>query len=306
MVILYGLGKESPVELIGNALEDMGQPFLTINHHNISELNLSYSFSNGVMTGEFSLGDTGVALESITGIYYRPVHFSVLRQFKDWDPASAKYQNLHQAFTCFEKWIDLFPAKVLNRRIPMLSNSSKPYQMMLIKQSGFSVPGSLISNRQQDVQAFAASQGSLIYKSASSVRSIVNSLDSNTPLSGIAHCPVLFQQKLEGTNYRVHVVHDQVFATKILTDATDYRYAHKQQLESTLSETTIPGDIQSRCIALAALLELPLAGIDLMHCHGRDEWFCFEVNPSPGYSFYEKQTGQPIAKAIATYLSAAS
>jgi D-alanine-D-alanine ligase-like ATP-grasp enzyme len=32
-------------------------------------------------------------------------------------------------------------------------------------------------------------------------------------------------------------------------------------------------------------------------------WYCFEVNPSPGFSYFENLTGQPIAKAIATYLT---
>jgi uncharacterized circularly permuted ATP-grasp superfamily protein len=34
-------------------------------------------------------------------------------------------------------------------------------------------------------------------------------------------------------------------------------------------------------------------------------WFCFEVNPSPGFTYYESHTGQPIAAAIADMLIAA-
>jgi hypothetical protein len=30
---------------------------------------------------------------------------------------------------------------------------------------------------------------------------------------------------------------------------------------------------------------------------------CFEVNPSPGFSYYEGHTGQPISAAIARYLA---
>jgi hypothetical protein len=35
------------------------------------------------------------------------------------------------------------------------------------------------------------------------------------------------------------------------------------------------------------------------------EIFCFEVNPSPAFSFYEANTGQPIAGSLARYLSSA-
>jgi glutathione synthase/RimK-type ligase-like ATP-grasp enzyme len=44
-----------------------------------------------------------------------------------------------------------------------------------------------------------------------------------------------------------------------------------------------------------------MAGIDLRFT--RDgEVYCFEVNPSPVYSYYEARTGQAIASAVAEYL----
>ena len=32
--------------------------------------------------------------------------------------------------------------------------------------------------------------------------------------------------------------------------------------------------------------------------------YCFEVNPSPGFSYFEAHTEQPIANAVARYLAA--
>jgi glutathione synthase/RimK-type ligase-like ATP-grasp enzyme len=45
-----------------------------------------------------------------------------------------------------------------------------------------------------------------------------------------------------------------------------------------------------------------LCGIDLKRSPDQ-EYFCFEVNPSPGYSYYQSNTGQDIASAIVRYLS---
>jgi glutathione synthase/RimK-type ligase-like ATP-grasp enzyme len=59
-----------------------------------------------------------------------------------------------------------------------------------------------------------------------------------------------------------------------------------------------------RCRQLAADLRLALAGIDL-RVTPADDWYCYEVNPSPAISFYEHATGQPIARAIAGLLMAA-
>jgi glutathione synthase/RimK-type ligase-like ATP-grasp enzyme len=108
---------------------------------------------------------------------------------------------------------------------------------------------------------------------------------------------------VEGTNVRVHVVGQEVFATKIETDVTDYRYASRQGGESELTPTELSPELSERCVRLTEGLQLPFAGIDLKITPS-GEVFCFEVNPSPGYSYYENNTGQPIARALARYLSA--
>ncbi len=48
---------------------------------------------------------------------------------------------------------------------------------------------------------------------------------------------------------------------------------------------------------------LHLAGIDLRHTP-EDEWYCFEVNPSPAFPYYEQWTDQPIASTLAQLLIA--
>jgi hypothetical protein len=46
---------------------------------------------------------------------------------------------------------------------------------------------------------------------------------------------------------------------------------------------------------------LLFGGIDF-RCTPDDEWVCLEVNPSPGFTFFEAGTGQPIAAAAAEML----
>ncbi len=54
---------------------------------------------------------------------------------------------------------------------------------------------------------------------------------------------------------------------------------------------------------LVASMSLLLAGIDLRRTPD-GQWFCLEVNPSPGFTYYESATGQPIADSIACVLAA--
>jgi hypothetical protein len=64
----------------------------------------------------------------------------------------------------------------------------------------------------------------------------------------------------------------------------------------------LPGDIAARCVRLSQALRLPFCGIDIMRTPD-DQYYCFEVNPSPAYSYYEQETGQPIARAVVEFLA---
>lgn len=107
-----------------------------------------------------------------------------------------------------------------------------------------------------------------------------------------------FQRYVEGTDIRVHTVPGEVFATRIETDRVDYRYAHRDGGRADLSPWQLPDDLAERCLLLAERLGLALAGIDLLLADD-GEVYCFEVNPSPAFSYFESCTGQPIARAIA-------
>ena len=89
---------------------------------------------------------------------------------------------------------------------------------------------------------------------------------------------------------------------KIRSDAVDYRYAHLSGADVELSSIALPDDCADRCVALARAARLPLAGIDFRRTDD-GEWYCFEINPSPGFTYYQQATGAPIAAAIARLLA---
>ena len=63
----------------------------------------------------------------------------------------------------------------------------------------------------------------------------------------------------------------------------------------------LPANVAERCRAMAAKMELHLAGIDLRNTPNGG-WYCLEVNPSPGFTYFEAVTGQPISTAVAELL----
>jgi glutathione synthase/RimK-type ligase-like ATP-grasp enzyme len=210
--------------------------------------------------------------------------------------------EVDEAMIC---WSETTAAYVVNRPSAMASNGSKPYQSLLIREQGFAVPETLLTTDIAALEEFWERHGKVIYKSASGVRSIVGRLTPahRARFSSLATCPTQFQQWIAGTDVRVHVAGDEVFASEVESCATDYRYPRRNEEIPRIRAIDIGRELADRCRRLAGALNLPFAGIDLRRTP-TDEWYCFEVNPSPGFTFYADATGQPIADAVASLLVA--
>src|SRR5439155_25023376 len=102
--------------------------------------------------------------------------------------------------------------------------------------------------------------------------------------------------------YRIHVVGDDVYACEITSQADDYRYAARSGPAAEVRPAIIPLGAAARCRSMTAALGLFIAGIDL-RLTDDGHWYCFEVNPSPGFTYYEDATGQPLALSVARFLS---
>src|SRR5207237_382332 len=190
-----------------------------------------------------------------------------------------------------------------NRPSSSASNNSKPYQAKLIEAFGFAVPDSLITTDADAVLAFRSHHRDVIYKSISGVRSIVARFTDGdkSRLADVMWCPTQFQEYVTGTDYRVHVIGDEVFACEVISEADDYRYASHSGMPVEIRRASLDSEVDRQCRMLAAGLGLSIAGIDLRRAPSGC-WYCFEVNPSPGFSYYEHATGQPLALSVARLL----
>ena len=100
-----------------------------------------------------------------------------------------------------------------------------------------------------------------------------------------------------------YVVGERGFACAVHSDASDYRYAASQGATTEISEFDISDTAGQRVVALVRGLGLRLAGVDF-RVTPEGNWVCFEVNPSPGFPYYEGATNHNIAAAIANELLA--
>jgi hypothetical protein len=305
MVLLCGIPTESPLLLVRDRLDAMGVPYLMLSQRRFAEIPLRFRIAEGGVTGEVAIDGRAYALEDIVGVYTRLMDFRSLPELAGEPEGAARRVLARDWHDAVNRWCEVTPARVVNRTAPMGSNASKPFQAQAVTRRGFFTPETLVTNDPDLARAFIHEHGRVVYKSISGVRSIVREVDADdlARLDHIRSCPVQFQAYVEGRNVRVHTVATEVFATGITTDATDYRYAHRESGQAAALEALeLSDDLAAECVALAQDLELPLAGIDLK-VTPEDDVYCFEVNPSPAYSYYESQTGQPISAAIARYLA---
>ena len=307
MILLCGIPSESPMARLGAALDALGADYRYFNQRDSARCSMAMRIDANGVGGTLTLPNETLDLRAIDGVYLRLMDDRVLPELEAEPEGSASRRHTRALHDTLYRWTEICPARVVNRCDPQGSNGSKPYQAQLIRRHGLSVPETLITNDPAAVLAFRRLHGRIIYKSMSGVRSIVKEFDDEDAerLEHIRWCPVQFQALVPGYDMRVHVIRRDVHATEIRSDVTDYRYASKMGGTTTLCATEISADLAERCIALTASLGLAFSGIDLRI--GPDgSATCFEVNPSPAYSYYEANTGQPIAASLAAHLAGRS
>lgn len=305
MILLCGIPSETSLAIVADALERRGIAHVMVNQRHVRRMALTVTVDDTGLAGRLTGPGYDVDLADVTGVYLRLMDDRVLPELEhepEASPARASSRALHDALG---QWAEVAPARVVNRYAAMGSNFSKPYQSQLIRAHGFEVPETLVTNDPELVRAFHAARGPLIYKSISGERSIVSLVDATDGerLERIRWCPVQFQAFVDGPNLRVHTVGEEVYATLAVSEAVDYRYATRQGGQAAHFEPYELGEeLAERCVGLAASLGLEVAGLDLkLASDGRI--VCLEVNPSPVFSYYERQTGQPIADAVARLLA---
>lgn len=259
------------------------------------EWDVAWSTDQGVMADRLRIGTRVVHVQDIGAAYLRAV-----------GNRNASSSRERQIVTSLWELVESLPVLVVNRRQASHTNMSKPYQQRLIAQYGFETPKTLITMVPDDARAFYDDcHGRVIYKSISAERSIVKplTLGDFPRLEQIRSCPVQLQEMIPGVDLRIHTVGERVFATEVRSDGADYRYAERDNKRRAIRAVELEPEVESRCLRLAKGLGLSVSGIDLRRTPD-GAYYCFEVNTSPGFTFFENHTGQRIGDAVADLLCA--
>jgi hypothetical protein len=302
MILLWGVPADGPTARVRDALVRMGSaPTFLDQRATIgacAEMSVGPHLAATVTTPKGPID-----LQAVTAVYMRPYDLRNLPAVQQAGSASDTYRHAVALEDLLQSWVEVTEALVVNPLSAMAHNCSKPFQARQLHSLGFSVPDTLLTTDPAAVVEFREKHRRVAYKSISAVRSIVSELTDEhmSRLGDVCWCPTQFQELIEGTDYRVHVVGDEVFAAEIQSEAVDYRYAGRQGFGVAIRAASIPVEVAQRCVVASRGMGLVVAGVDLkLTADGK--WYCFEVNPCPAFDFYQSATGQPIDEAIARLL----
>ncbi|HKD66729.1 MAG TPA: hypothetical protein VKB84_07805 [Candidatus Binataceae bacterium] len=286
MIVLWGLPSDPPLRAAAAQLARLGADYVLVG----PDARLARPWSPRAEAC-LALPGRELLLNDVTAAYLRP-------QLDN--PGGAQERDLMQTMLA---WADCTSALVLNRPQAMAPNNSKPLQARWIGRFGLRVPESIVTTDPDCVRSFVARHGDVIYKSISGVRSVVRRLDAlrMRELDAIAGCPTLFQRYIPGDDIRVHIIGAQVHALAIRSDRDDYRYAATDGGHVEAEVVQLEPSIAQQLASMAHRMGLLLAGIDLRREPG-GELYCLEVNPSPGFTYFERLAGVDLASSVAALL----
>ncbi len=303
MIVLWGVPGDSTLMLVHQALKSLGRTHLFLDQHEVLETRISMEIDSTVR-GSLSVGQQSWDLSEIDALYLRPYETQRVPAVMASGVQSPAGLRALQTEDTLLSWADLMPGLVVNRPKQMAYNSSKPFQCLHIRNFGLEVPKTLITTDPALVSEFHKTCGAIIYKSISSVRSVVAQwrTDEKDRVEDVIWCPTQFQELIRGVDYRVHVVGAETFACRIRSSADDYRYAGQDGHAVDIEACELPLEIAQACVDVSRHMGLHLSGVDLRQREdGR--WYCFEVNPSPAFAYFQRGSGQDIASAVARLLT---
>jgi hypothetical protein len=194
-------------------------------------------------------------------------------------------------------------ALLINHPLAGAANTSKAAQLRLLSVVGFLTPETLLSTNRANLELFCRLFPSPISKGASGARTIAGRITIDDMQIGSASqpWPVLLQEYIGGFDVRLHCVGLMSIGLQIRTEYVDYRYAERNGYPIQVEPINAPPDIMEKCWKYMCAEKQEFTAFDFRV--SGSNWYLLEVNPMPGYSFFDKLCDGQISKALSQLLS---
>ncbi|MEU6332768.1 ATP-grasp ribosomal peptide maturase [Streptomyces sp. NPDC047049] len=267
-------------------------------------------------TGEFTTEHRTVELSRVGAVYYRaPGAF----RFPEGMSGPEERFAAAQARAGLGGVLSALECRWVNHPTALARAEFKPVQLAAARACGLTIPPTLITNRPDDVRAFAAGLADdIVCKPVASpvliedgqLKSVYTRIVSAADLDdlrGIDSTAHLFQAWVsKDYEVRLTVVGRKMFAAAIHAGSDAAHEDWRSDYGSlTYTTTTVPEPVAVGMLRLMDRLQLRYGAADfVVDPDGR--WTFLEVNPCGQWDWIQGATGLPIAEAIADELQGGS
>lgn len=228
------------------------------------------------------------------------------------EPLSTSQQLERSQWTAFLRALSVFEQVAwMNFPAKTYLAESKPYQLYIASQCGFTIPATCASNDALEVKrrfpdsAIIKSLDTVLLHDGDDCLFTYTTLNQTSEISEEAarSAPFLVQELLnDKTDLRVTLVGDSIFAVRILADGQgiegDWRLVPRDSLQ--YINMDLSSELCRQCYTLVRSLELSYAAIDLIETP--EETYFIELNPTGEWGWLNEDT-RPIAATLAAWLS---
>jgi ATP-grasp ribosomal peptide maturase len=303
-VLILTSEQDVTADMVVAQLHDRGVPLVRFDPGDLpGEGALSAEYVRGEFRGYLSAGGRVVSMSGLRSIWIRrpnepAAHAAEPSAWLSAESGQALYGML-----------DCTTARWMNDPGAAAKARNKPWQLRLAHRSGFPVPATIITTYPQMARQFAEQYRHVVVKSVSGkppndppMALPTTLVPPDADFTGVAAGPTLLQRYIsKRADIRLTSVGDEQFAARKVSEPgqVDGRYGDTGH---SWEPVEVPARIARAVAAYKDLAKLAYGAFDFAE-DSQGTWWFLECNQGGQFGFVELQTGQPIAEAVASWLS---
>ena len=126
MILLCGIPSETPLRLVTDRIESENVPYVMLNQREFADCDIWFEIDAAGIRGELRIGASIYPLEDFHAAYQRLMDDRCLPELEA-EPSDSPLRRGCRAFhDTLTRWLEISPARVINRCAPMGSSRPPP------------------------------------------------------------------------------------------------------------------------------------------------------------------------------------
>jgi len=304
-VLILTCEEDVTADMVVVHLNATGVPVVRLDPADLTDgVALSGEYVHGGFRGHLSAGGRLVGISGLRSIWVRRPGTPAARAPvpSDWlteESSQALYGMLRGS-----------DARWMNHPDAARRARHKPWQLRLAQRCGLPVPATIVTTFPQAAREFAERYPDLVVKPVSGAhpqdppRAVPTSrVAPDTDFAAVAFGPTLLQRRVaKRADIRLTSVGETLLAARKATGADDEVDVRFAPSTSPWQPVDVPPRVAAAVRDYLRAAELAYGAFDFAE-DGDGTWWFLECNQSGQFGFVEVETGQPIARSIAEWLS---